>query len=185
MIYKSNANKVLGDLSKKLKAAQIGFDKELRIIASTTMAEVMYRVFNTGRATNARSIGNYSTKPTLVGAKSFVNKTAWNRVFKDKNLRWVTKGKKRLKLLPGGYRMIRSIEGKEVAYVNLQRTGKLKSSFVMEPITGGWAIGFLPYGAKISLYQEQHWGKLIWETSSREKKIINQLATKYIAKKLQ
>lgn len=185
MIYKSNAKQVLGGLAKKLKSVQIGFDKELRIIASTTMAEVMWRVFNVGRATNGRNIGNYSTKTTLVGAKSFVNKTAWNRVFKNKNFKWVTKNKKRLKVLPGGYRMIRSIEGKEVAYVNLQRTGKLKSSMVMEPITGGWAIGFLPYGAKISLYQEQHWGKLIWETSSREQKIINQLANKYIAKKLQ
>lgn len=184
MRYKSNVKQVLNSIAKKLKAVEVGFDKEIRIIASTTMAEVMYRVFNTGKASNSRSIGNYSTRTTLVGAKSFVNKTAWNKVYKDKNLKWVTKGKRRLKVLPGGYRMIRSIEGKEVAYVNLQRTGKLKSSMQMQPISGGWAIGFLPYGAKISEYQEKHWGKLIWSTTSREKKIINELANKYIAKKL-
>lgn len=211
MIYKSNAKQVLGGLAKKLKSVQIGFDKELRVIASTTKAEVMWRVFNVGRGTNGRRIGSYSTKQMLATKSQFVKKSAFRQTkikttsvvysssLKTKSLKakkgralnrplWI-KFKNASKavpvmVLPNGYKEFRQIQGRESSYVNLQLSGKLKSSMVMEPITGGWAIGFLPYGAKISLYQEQHWGKLIWETSSREQKIINQLANKYIAKKL-
>jgi hypothetical protein len=87
-------------------------------------------------------------------------------------------------VLPGGYKQIRQIEGKETATVNLTRTGKLSKSLIFEPIANGYQIGFLPYGAKLSQYQEDHWNKMIFALSSNEKRIITTIVNNYIKSKL-
>ena len=84
MIYKSNLQSVLADIENKL--GRIPDDsKIIREIATTTQAEIMRRVFNKGKSTNYSQIGQYSTRPTLVGRKSFVKKTTWDSVYKNKS----------------------------------------------------------------------------------------------------
>ena len=83
MIYKSNFQSVIKDLEKKLGKVQDD-TKIIREIATTTQAEIMRRVFNKGKSTNYSPIGQYSTKTTLVGRSSFVKKTTWDSVYKNK-----------------------------------------------------------------------------------------------------
>jgi len=184
MKYKSNLSDAINRLKKKVSFPPKELDKVLRSAASSVQGSMMRRVFNDGKDSKNGMIGSYSTKPTLVGRSSFVNQTAWNRVFKVKKYKWVTFRGKKLKVLPGGYKQIRQIEGKETATVNLTRTGKLSKSLIFEPIANGYQIGFLPYGAKLSQYQEDHWNKMIFALSSNEKRIITTIVNNYIKSKL-
>ena len=76
------------------------------------------------------------------------------------------------------------MEDKETVTVNLTRTGKLSKSLVVEPTANGYIIGFLPYGAKLSQYQEDHWNKMIFAPSSNEKRIITTTVNNYIKKQI-
>lgn len=183
MIYKSNFQSVIKDLEKKLGKVQDD-TKIIREIATTTQAEIMRRVFNKGKSTNYSPIGQYSTKTTLVGRSSFVKKTTWDAVYKNKRYKWVTFKKRRLKVLPGGYKMIRQLEGKRTDTVNEQRTGKLKSSFLIEGRGSSYVIGFDNYGSKISEYQEKHFGKLIWNPTGYEKGLITKMINTWVALQL-
>ena len=184
MIYKSNLSSVISKLKGKISFPAKELDNVLRTAASSVQGAMGRRVFNDGKDSKSGMIGNYSTKPTLVGRSSFVNKGAWDRVYKAKQYKWVNYKGRKLKVLPGGYKQIRQLEGKETTTVNLTRTGKLSKSLVFEPIAKGYAIGFLPYGAKLSVYQEDHWNKMIFALSSNEKRIITTIVNNYLKKKL-
>lgn len=183
MIYKSNLQSVLKDLEKKLGKVQDD-NKIIREIATTIQGEVAFRVFNKGGATNGGQIGQYSTKTALVGRSSFVKQSAWNSVYKNKGYKWVTFRGRKLKVLPGGYRMIRQLEGKRTDTVNEQRTGKLKSGWLIQGSNSTYVIGFDAYGAKISEYQEKHFGKLIWNPTSYEKGLITKMINGWVALQL-
>ena len=186
--YESNIDNILKNLDGKLKKV----DKSksmIREIASTLLASITRRIHNEGQDTKESKIGNYSTKPTLVGAKSFVNKTAANKVFgsakKRRELEWVTFKGRHLAVLEGGYKQIRSLEGKEVNNVNLFRTGKLRADFGMEAQGKDYVLGFKSeYGANLRKYQEDKWGKVIWGVTEDDKKIALQIFERYIKQTL-
>jgi hypothetical protein len=193
MIYVSNLNQAITKITGKLK--QINnreLNSTLKVAAITTQGNIMRRVFNDGKATQGGFIGSYSTKPLAVGRKSFTRQSSWNQVFAAKKYAWTTiRGKKtkagkpvRLKVLPGGYKQLRSIQGKDVSTVNLDYSGKLKGSMIVEAIPFGYVVGFLPYGAKLSQYQEQKWNKPIFYPSKYEKAVITKIINGFIVSKL-
>jgi hypothetical protein len=184
MIYKSNFSDAIDRIKEKVNINPKELDKVLKVAATSVQGTMMRRVFNNGKDSKNGMIGNYSTKPTLVGRSSFVNKGAWDRVYRSKSYKWVTFRGRKLKVLTGGYKQIRQLEGKETASVNLTRTGKLSKSLVIEPTANGYIIGFLPYGAKLSKYQEDHWNKMIFAPSSNEKRIITTIVNNYFNSKI-
>ena len=210
MIYKSNLQSVVKDLEKKLGKVQDD-NKIIREIATTIQAEVAFRVFNKGIATKYGYIGNYSTKEMLATRSQFTRKSAFkqsmvltNRINYSSNIKtrqlkaskgnqqkrplWIKfpKAKKAVPVmvLPGGYKQLRSIQGKYSNTVNLQYSGKLKSGWLIQGSNSTYVIGFDAYGAKISEYQEKHFGKLIWNPTSYEKGLITKMINAWVALQL-
>jgi hypothetical protein len=103
------------------------------VLGNTALAMLKGRVVNKGIASDGSSFKPYSSKPTLVGAKSFRTKAAAQSVFgskdKRKSLQWRTINRGgssfRLAILPGGYKQIRTIEGSQVAHKSFLRSGEM------------------------------------------------------------
>lgn len=189
MKYSSNARQVIDGLKARLeqlsgrKPSQYSVDKMVRTVALAVYASNLRRIHNQGKDINETSIGKYSTKPTLIGSSSFVNKTAAAKVFgKDKNrqLDWRTiasGGKQvRLAVLPGGYKKIREIEGRQTSHINLQRTGRLMKDYAVTNDGADWIIGFTSnYGKELREGQEEHFGKTIWGVSRNDAATIDKI----------
>lgn len=114
-------------------------------LAITKLDEKMHtRIFNEHKTATGASLGQYSTKPMLVGAKSFVGKSFANTFFSsvkgaekkakgegfNSNWKTVKVGKSKSKnahlyLLLGGYKELRAIQGRDVGEVNLQYSFEL------------------------------------------------------------
>lgn len=182
--YESNIDQILKNLEGKLTK----IDKSrpmIREIATTLYASITRRIHNDGDDVDGNPIGSYSTKPTLVGAKSFVNSTAANKMFgskaKRKALDWVTYRNRHLAVLQGGYKQIRSLEGKDTANVNLFRTGQLRRDFGFEAQGKDYVLGFKSsYGSNLKKWQEEKWGKKIWGVTKQDQQIALQIFERYI-----
>jgi hypothetical protein len=102
-------------------------------LGNTALAMLKQRVVNKGIASDGSSFSPYSSKPTLVGAKSFRTQAAAQSVFgskdKRKKMEWQTINRGgssfRLAILPGGYKQIRTIEGSQVAHKSFLRSGEM------------------------------------------------------------
>ena len=176
--YKSNAKKIIGKLSKKFnRLSKTETDKIARTAAFTLKANIANRVFQDGIASNKGSIGSYSRKATLIGAKSFAIKGKANIIFgtksKRKKQKWVTKNGKHLVVLPGGYAQLRQLQGRQVARVDLHLTGKLLNEWSIDGNKSKYLLGFRgDYGSKISKAMEGKYKKLIFNSTDRERKQI-------------
>lgn len=123
-------------LNKRIKLLQTS-EKQFALVVNGTHAEIVDRIFGEGKNEKNSQIGKYSTKPTLAGAKSFTTKSGFNKIAgsktKRKKLEWVTirSGGKQVNLfeVPGGYKQIRSLDGSQTSFVDLTRSGELKSDF--------------------------------------------------------
>lgn len=139
-------------------AVQRAIEKSKRdefVLFQKLRARMIRRIFFQGLNASGQSIGTYSTKPMLVGSKSFSNlkgqaksSQAINRIFATKNARrkqsWVTtKSKKKLVRLDGGYQEFRKLvgRGRNGSQVNLDLTGALKDSIVTATQSGKVVIG--------------------------------------------
>ncbi len=191
MIYKSNAKAVIDKLNVKLKGLK-NQKKLLRDIAVSLQTSNIRRIHNEGKAVTGK-IGSYSTKPTLIGAKSFRKKTTAAKVFGSKKKRSKLKWRKvrsagnvvNLAVLEGGYKAIRSLDGDKVAFVNLQRTGDLKRAFEIATISGGYGVGFNnATDAKKAKALESKYGKIIWGISQADNKAIDRIIAKELKKKI-
>ena len=109
--------------------------------------EFMERIFNDRKDANESSLGQYSTKPTLIGAKSFRNKGESDRFFKSKtkdensksNWRTLKNGKKAF-ILNGGYKELRSVQGLQVGEIDLQYRKELLKSIAPNVEAGRFTI---------------------------------------------
>lgn len=186
--YESNIDNILKNLEGKLK--KIDKSKSMiREIGTTLLGSITRRVHNDGEDVTLASIGSYSTKPTLIGEKSFITKTAANKVFGSKAKRqaldWVTYKNRHLAILQGGYKQIRQLEGRETSKVNLFRTGKLRTDFVMEAQGKDYVLGFKStYGSNLKKWQEEKWGKKIWGVTAKDQQLALQIFERYIQKTL-
>jgi hypothetical protein len=98
-------------------------------------AFITNRIVTRGESAEGGSFSPYSTKPMLVGAKSFRTKAAAASVFERKNIgknqwRTIQRNSKnyRLILLPNGYKELRRIEGSGTAFKTFLRTGEMWGS---------------------------------------------------------
>jgi hypothetical protein len=195
MIYESNIGGTVDSITARLNSLKT-LDMMLREIATTIYANNIRRIHNKGLAVNESRIGNYSTKPTLIGAKSFTTKAAANKAFAlikreqkaaSKNVKgaskWVTVKGKHLAELSGGYKQIRQLEGKATSVVNLNRTGTLQDDLIVDKSGKDYIIGFrTEYGKKLKGYMEDYFAKKIWGATKKDKEVALAIANKYIKK---
>lgn len=138
----------------------------------TALAMFSQRIITKGETSDGGSFSAYSTKPMLVGAKSFRTKAAANSVFgrtNKENNQWRTikRGDKNYKLilLPSGYKELRRIETSQVGHKSFLRTGEMWGSIHYQPadnmtINKGAAI-------KVEGTTKQGEGKFITEIGSK------------------
>jgi len=205
MIYVSNISKVVEGLNMKFKDLAIVIDKASKEIATSLEFANKSRVYTEGiDATGLSMIGKYSTKPILVGASSFKNKSSVNKVFgqrgvysikshqkvkKGMGLKWVrtkTDPRHSLAVLPGGYKQIRDIDGDETSFVNLKRTGKMMKDLQIGKIGDCWCVGFpfaysqhLTYNTMVAYFREKY-GKKIWGVSQYDEIKIQSILKRYL-----
>lgn len=114
--------------------------------------DITNRIFNKHENANGGKLGQYSTTPTLIGAKSFATKTSANAFFssikkKDKKepSKWRTlKNGKHAYILDGGYKELKSIQGLYSSEINMQYRGELAESGIGTVINGeSYMVKFL------------------------------------------
>jgi len=166
-------------------------------VIGTYFVEYVSRIFNEGKASDKTPIGQYSTKQMLVGAKSFMNKTKANAFFsseKAKNKKnkgdsgWRTikteQGFERLKLIEGGYKEFRALNGLQTSEVDLTFRGDLFRSVKLD--VKRFAIGFNSILQKAKAdYLEKHFKKVIFEVPNSDveemhKEFITELRQRYL-----
>jgi hypothetical protein len=98
-------------------------------LGNDALALVKQRVTETGVNPEGEKYDPYSTKPMLIGAKSFVQQAAANSLLgskeKRKKLEWRTLNGNRLAILDGGYKKLRDLQGRQTAFVDFVVTGRL------------------------------------------------------------
>ena len=157
------------------------------------------RIVNTGTASDGQKYKPYSSKPILVGAKSFRTKAAAATIFgtpaKRRSADWRTIDRGgtyyRLVLLPGGYKQIRTIESSQVAHKSFLRTGEMWLSIHTlgtKPEGGGRFITTV--GTKVDLSNKKLEGNMkreqkeILAVSQTEEKKLQEILDEYITGKL-
>jgi hypothetical protein len=98
-------------------------------LATNALTLLRARVQETGKDAKGTKYRPYSTKAMLIGCSSFVQKNACNSVFgskeKRKNLEWRTIKGHRLAILPGGYKQLRNLQGRQTEHVDFMMTGRM------------------------------------------------------------
>ena len=121
--YNKRLNGVIKDL-------QTGAHGEVMVkLAINALTLIKQRVQQTGTNAQGQKYAPYSTKPMLVGCKSFVQKNACEALLgsksKRKNLEWRTVKGHKLAILPGGYKQMRQMQGRQVAFVDFSVTNAM------------------------------------------------------------
>lgn len=148
------------------------------------LGSMLRRIFYEGKRTDGASIGQYSTKKTLVGAKSFRNKGAADSFFSGDDLEWVRYKGRSLAVLDGGYKALRERQGLEGNFVNLEYSGKLKDSIDIGTFDGKPVIGFTAAkSVLISQGLENKYGQIFYP-SKEEIDIAVMLMETYIVEEL-
>lgn len=156
-------------------------EKDFALIVNDTHADVVNRVFGQGKNSNNGKIGSYSTKPTLAGSSSFTTKSGFNKIAgsktKRRKLKWATisSGGKNVALfeVPGGYKQIRSLDGRQAAFVDLTRSGELKGDFSRAALRQSpfvWLTGVRkPINSKKLQGIQEKYGNVFQPTKSERK----------------
>ena len=122
---------------RKQVEEQIFSGKGLAKASLLTHTKTVVRIFIHGINSQNRSIGRYSIRPTLAGRRSFVTKAGFNKFAgtkaKRRKLQWRTVGGKKLFVVVGGYKAIKSADGRQTVFVDLIRTDALRKDFARAP----------------------------------------------------
>lgn len=172
------------------------FDKIIDEIAIAILFEaktmLTVRIYDEHKNADGKSLGKYSTKPALIGAKSFRNKTQADKFFNsDEAFTDDTQGfrtlsnKKKAYLLPGGYKKLRSIQGMPSEEINLQYSSDLKKNGIVTVISGGkYQLVFrTDYYTKIARGFEIKHNQKVYSLSEEEQKTLFDLAQKLLNEK--
>lgn len=121
--YNKNLNGVVKDL-------QSGAHGQIMVkMAINALTLIKKRVQETGVDANGKKYDPYSTKPILVGSKSFIQKAAGDKLLgskpKRKQLEWVTINGHRLAILKGGYKQVRELQGRQTEHVDFSVTNNM------------------------------------------------------------
>jgi hypothetical protein len=122
------------ELSKELQGFANDLSGEERGVimiklASDALALLKRRVQEKGEDPNGNKYRPYSTKPTLIGRKTFVEQKVADQLLgskdKRKKLDWVKVKGHNLAILPGGYKKIRDLQGRQTGFVDFTFTGRM------------------------------------------------------------
>ncbi len=199
MNYESNVNKVLLNLKGRLtKAADVS--KLQRTVAAYLMASNWDRI-SEGKAVNGNLIGAYSVKPIYVNPKNspraFEPKGKTGRTFfkgderankKFKLATGVNAGKvpHKTRYFAAGYFGYRATIGREIGFVNLQLTNRLRKDWRMEQDGSDWVVGWgSSYGTKVSQGNEERFGQLIFGVTEQNKTKVVEISDNYVKKALE
>ena len=116
-----------GKVAKDLQSNHNGeIMAKLGISALTFIKE---RVIEKGINAKGAKFAPYSTKPMLVGCKSFIKKSVCETLLgskpKRKKLEWRTVNEHRLAILPGGYKKLRELQGRQADHVDFSMTNDM------------------------------------------------------------
>lgn len=151
-----------------------------QVLAINEIAGAMSRrIFNEGKRTDGGQIGQYSTKDSLVGAKSFRNQGSAQSFFSDDH-DWINIKGNSLAKLPGGYKKLRDIQGLQTNFVDLDYKGNLKNSLDVGTVNEIPTIGLTRLGSiPIVEGHEKKYGQIFYPTQE-EIAVAVQLASDYI-----
>lgn len=150
--------------------------------------DIKVRVFEEHQDVNNAKLGQYSTKPTLIGAKSFINKGGANTFFtaqkkKEPKGEWRTVNGKHLFVLDGGYKELRAIQGRPTDEINLQYTGELLLNGIGVNIGNGvYQVKFLN---KLSVdksrgFERRRGKKVFYASKEEQKKTVDFIGKKIV-----
>lgn len=150
------------------------------------LTDIKTRVFGEHEDTTGNKLGQYSTKPTLIGAKSFINKGGANTFFESQKKKetgqWRTVNGKHLFVLDGGYKELRSIQGRQTAEIDLQYSFELAKSGITTNI--GKDVYQVKFANLLSQNKgrgfEKRRGKKVFYAAPQEQK----KATNYVGKNI-
>lgn len=110
------------------------------------------RVIKTGVNAKGQKYAPYSTKPTLVGCKTFIQKSACQALLGSKNkrkeLEWRTVGGHHLAILKGGYKKIRELQGRQTNHVDFSVTNNMWNDINLVSKQGDHQKGTVIIGAR-------------------------------------
>jgi len=114
-------------LDKTIKQVENNYNGSMMvIIGSEALTAIKKRVIETGINAEGKKFAPYSTKDTLIGCKSFLQKSACQTLLGSKNkrkeLKWRTVNGHKLAILPGGYKKIRELQGRQTDHVDFTVT---------------------------------------------------------------
>jgi len=114
-IAKDLQNNYNGEIMARLGISAVTFIKE--------------RVIETGVNAKGAKFSPYSSKNTLIGCKTFIKKSVCETLLgskeKRKKLEWRTVGGHKLAILPGGYKKIRELQGRQTNHVDFSMTNDM------------------------------------------------------------
>ncbi len=160
------------------------------VLGATALTMINKRVRRSGIGPDGSNYKPYSSKPTLIGAKSFVTKAAANSVFGSKEkrseLQWFTVNSHRLAVLPGGYKQIRQIEGRQVQFKDFERTSEMWKSIHVLGTQGSGSRFITTIGTenklsnmKLSANVDRE-GKEILKLTTQEETELQKILDRYI-----
>lgn len=118
------------NLDKTVKDITGSFQLAMMVDIGVRAKQLIFdRVHGTGVDAKGNKYAPYSTKPTLVGNKTFPFKYASQALLgsksKRKELEWRTVKGKHLAILPGGYAKIRQLLHRQIAFVDFSVTQEM------------------------------------------------------------
>lgn len=112
---------------QNLKSDYLG--KVMVRVGVTALTMIKKRVTETGINAEGQKFAPYSTKPTLIGCSTFVQKAVCDSLLgskeKRKQLEWRTVNSHRLAILNGGYKEIRRLQGRRTDITNFSLTNEM------------------------------------------------------------
>jgi hypothetical protein len=144
-VVKTLTNNMNGEIMGRVGISALTFIKE--------------RVIGKGTDADGKQFPAYSTKPTLVGCKTFVQKSACATLLgskpKRKQLEWRTVNGHRLAILPGGYKQIRQLQGRQVNHVDFSVTNDMWNDINVISKTSDHVKGIAIIGARKELEKKK------------------------------
>lgn len=98
--------------------------------ANRLLAETKNRIINEGVASDGTQIGQYSTKPSYYTRDQFVKKSAFKPIGKTGNRKFKNGKPHKSMYVQSGYSGLRSLQGRQVAFVNSDYSGSLMADYV-------------------------------------------------------
>jgi hypothetical protein len=128
------------NFGKVVKDLQNNYNGELMVkVAITGFTLLRKRVQETGVDANGQKYAPYSTKPILVGSKTFIQKAAGDKLLgskpKRKELKWRTINGHRLAILKGGYKKVRELQGRQTDHVDFSVTNNMWNNIMAQKPT--------------------------------------------------